>query len=100
MIATSGRVVIDTQKHLITYASDDINKKMLFDPQAAASLEPVFLERERSHSSATTAPCGWPPATKTARKLSSGLEAELNSHEAGLAWALAALATRHLLRPR
>ena len=50
VIATSGRVVIDTQKHLITYASDDINKKMLgFDPQLAAlRSNPFSLERERS----------------------------------------------------
>jgi len=51
VIATSGRVVIDTQKHLITYASDDINKKMLgFDPQLAAlRSNPFSLERERSY---------------------------------------------------
>jgi hypothetical protein len=51
VIATSGRVVIDTQQHLITYASDDINKKMLgFDRQLAAlRSNPFSLERERSY---------------------------------------------------
>jgi hypothetical protein len=51
VIATSGRVVIDTQKALVTYASDDINRKMLgFDPELAKlRSNPFSLERTRSY---------------------------------------------------
>ena len=51
VIATSGRVVIDTQKSLITYASDDIQRRMLgFDPELAKlRSNPFSLERERTY---------------------------------------------------
>ena len=51
VIGTSGRVVIDTQKSLITYSSDDINRKMLgFDPELAKlRSNPFSLERERTY---------------------------------------------------
>jgi hypothetical protein len=49
VISTTGRVVIDTQQHRITYLADDFEEKALgFDPKlAAARANPFALERIR-----------------------------------------------------
>jgi hypothetical protein len=48
-ISTTGRVVIDTQQHRITYLGDDFEERALgFDPKlAAARANPFALERIR-----------------------------------------------------
>lgn len=52
VISTTGRVVIDTQQHRITYLADDFEEKALgFDPKlAAARANPFALERIRYYS--------------------------------------------------
>ena len=49
MISTTGRVVIDTQQHRITYIGDDFEERALgFDPKLAAQrANPFALERIR-----------------------------------------------------
>ena len=49
VISTTGRVVIDTQQHRITYTGDDFEERALgFDPKlAAARANPFALERIR-----------------------------------------------------
>jgi hypothetical protein len=49
VISTTGRVVIDTQQHRITYIGDDFEERALgFDPKlAAARANPFALERIR-----------------------------------------------------
>ncbi|HEY1304625.1 MAG TPA: hypothetical protein VGF24_13780 [Vicinamibacterales bacterium] len=51
-ISTNGRVVIDTHKHLITYASDDFTTKLLAaDPELARRRSnPYALERVRTYA--------------------------------------------------
>ena len=52
VISTTGRVVIDTQQHRITYLADDFEEKALgFDPKlAAARANPFALERIRYYA--------------------------------------------------
>ena len=49
VISTTGRVVIDTQQHRITYIGDDFEERALgFDPKLAAQrANPFALERIR-----------------------------------------------------
>jgi hypothetical protein len=49
VISTTGRVVIDTQQHRITYLGDDFEERALgFDPKLAAQrANPFALERIR-----------------------------------------------------
>jgi|SRR5689334_16294538 hypothetical protein len=51
-ISESGRVVIDTQKNLITYASNDFTKQLLAaDPELAKKrANPYALERVRTYA--------------------------------------------------
>ena len=50
VISTTGRVVIDTQKRLITYLAPDANKRA-FDPELAARRNnPFALERPRHYA--------------------------------------------------
>ena len=51
-ISESGRVVIDTQKQLITYANNDFTKKLLaYDPELAKKrANPYALERVRTYA--------------------------------------------------
>ncbi|HEY7188073.1 MAG TPA: hypothetical protein VH436_16070 [Vicinamibacterales bacterium] len=52
IISTGGNVVIDPQKHLITYTGKDYNQKLLsYDPQLAKQrANPFALERTREYS--------------------------------------------------
>lgn len=52
VISTGGNVVIDPQKHLITYTGKDYNQKLLsYDPELAKKrANPFALERTREYS--------------------------------------------------
>jgi hypothetical protein len=52
IISTGGNVVIDPQKHLITYTGKDYNQKLLsYDPELAKKrANPFALERTREYS--------------------------------------------------
>jgi len=49
-IATSGKVVIDTQQHRITYVGEDFNKKLLDPDLAKRRANPFALERTRYYA--------------------------------------------------